>query len=890
VSDDDVTSGPSTSDATRVARSSAGAAPPPSTPTRFAPGSIIAGRYRLVALIGRGGMGEVYRAEDLTLDQPVALKFLPEHVAADPVHLAQFHNELRVARQVSHKNVCRLYDLGDADGRRFLTMEYVDGEDLASLLRRIGRIPEDKAIELARQLCAGLAAAHERGVLHRDLKPANVMIDGDGNVRLTDFGLAMAATDVDAIRAGTPQYMAPEQLISPSGGSGIHAGPLATVKTDIYALGLVLFEIFTGRRAYEEKAIPDLVKLHESGSIATPSAIVRDLDPAVERTIMRCLERDPARRPASALVVAAALPGGDPLAAALAAGETPSPDLLAAAGETEAIGVGRGVATLAFVVIGALAVAALSPRASIVGRVPLDKPPAVLADRAQDIVRSLGYTDPAADSASNFLVASDYLRWISESDHNPRRWDALKSGRPPALLFWYRTSPRLLVPGRSELGITPTDPPLTVSGMTVVVTDTQGRLQQFNAVPAQVDRTGAPAVSIRWEPLFDAAGLSMSAFTPVTPEWTPRTFADERAAWEGPLPDRPGQRVRVEAAAYRGRPVSLIIVGPWSRPTQMQAVPRSAAQSVVIAAATLLLVALIATATLLARRNVRARRADVRGAWRIALSVIVGYSISWLLAAHHVSDVSQEVNAFLASLGTTLVAAALLWVTYVAVEPYVRRFWPDGILGWTRLMSGYVRDSRVGRDVLAGCVFGVGLTLLELAYDLLPPLVGRTSAIPRFQSEVETLSGVSVTAAQVFDDIVSALFVGMFAVLGFVLLRLIFRRPSLAIVAFVLVLTLFQATQLLNSGTFVWIAAAFQASLIAILTVMVVRYGLLVTAIGFAVGNLLDDIPLTLALSHWSASTSSLSLAVMLTLAGFGFYAARAGQPLFGKIDSMANG
>ena len=145
---------------------------------RFAPGAIIAGRYRLVALLGRGGMGEVYRAEDLTLDQPVALKFLPEGVASDPARLTQFHNELRIARQVSHKNVCRLYDLGEADGRPFLTMEYVDGEDLAALLRRIGRLPQDKAIDIARQLCAGLAAAHERGVLHRDLKPANVMLDG----------------------------------------------------------------------------------------------------------------------------------------------------------------------------------------------------------------------------------------------------------------------------------------------------------------------------------------------------------------------------------------------------------------------------------------------------------------------------------------------------------------------------------------------------------------------------------------------------------------------------------------------------------------------------------------------------------------------------------------
>src|SRR5262245_7081738 len=187
-----------------------------STPTpataRFTPGAIIAGRYRLVSLLGRGGMGEVYRADDLTLDQPVALKFLPEGVAASETRLAHFHNELRVARQVSHKNVCRLYDLGDADGRRFLTMEYVDGEDLSSSLRRFGRMPPDKAIQIARQLCAGVAAAHERGVLHRDLKPANVMLDGNGDVRITDFGIATAAADAGAEIAGTPQYMAPEVL------------------------------------------------------------------------------------------------------------------------------------------------------------------------------------------------------------------------------------------------------------------------------------------------------------------------------------------------------------------------------------------------------------------------------------------------------------------------------------------------------------------------------------------------------------------------------------------------------------------------------------------------------------------------------------------------------
>src|SRR5271167_1296847 len=149
---------------------------------RFAPGSMVGDRYRVVALLGHGGMGEVYRAEDLKLSQVVAIKFLPPAFSDDPATLARFHSEVRVARQVSHPNVCRVFDIGDADGVPFLTMEYIDGEDLSSLVRRIGRLPQDKAIEVSRQICAGLAAAHERGVIHRDLKPANLMLDGAGKI------------------------------------------------------------------------------------------------------------------------------------------------------------------------------------------------------------------------------------------------------------------------------------------------------------------------------------------------------------------------------------------------------------------------------------------------------------------------------------------------------------------------------------------------------------------------------------------------------------------------------------------------------------------------------------------------------------------------------------
>jgi len=318
----------------------------------------LASRYRIIERVGQGGMGEVYHADDLTLDQAVALKFLPEELSRTPKALARLRSEVRMARQISHPNLCRVYDIGEAEGFQFLSMEYIQGEDLRSLLRRIGRLPEDKAVEIAAQLASGLAAAHDEGVLHRDLKPANVMIDERGQARITDFGLAAAAGTVESqdIRSGTPAYMAPEQW----------AGEEVTERSDIFSLGLVLYELFTGQRAFDDRTRDELTP---------PSSIVANFDPAVEKLILQCLSEDPARRPPSAASVRAAIPGRDQLAVAVARGETPAPALVAEAGDYAGVAPAVAWTCLVAVVVALAGTVWLRGQTRLAQIVPLPKSP-----------------------------------------------------------------------------------------------------------------------------------------------------------------------------------------------------------------------------------------------------------------------------------------------------------------------------------------------------------------------------------------------------------------------------------------------------------------------------------------------------------------------------------
>jgi serine/threonine protein kinase len=266
---------------------------------RFPPGTVLAQRYRITHQIGRGGMGEVYCAEDLELEQLVAIKVLPAAWEKDAARLERLRSEVRLARSVTHPNVCRVYDIGEAEGRRFVSMELIEGEDLDALLRRIGHLPVNRATEIGIQICHGLAAIHENGVLHRDLKPANLMLDTRGCVRIADFGLASMvekATEHGMVQ-GTPAYMAPEQF----------GAQEVSIQSDIYALGLILHKLYTGKPAFGGKSAMELFRQRVEAPPPPPSALISDIPPGIDAIIVRCLAPEPRERPASARAIASAL-------------------------------------------------------------------------------------------------------------------------------------------------------------------------------------------------------------------------------------------------------------------------------------------------------------------------------------------------------------------------------------------------------------------------------------------------------------------------------------------------------------------------------------------------------------------------------------------------------
>ena len=833
----------------------------------FAPGSMVADRYRVVSLLGRGGMGEVYGADDLKLGQRVALKFLPTDRGKSTSWRDQFYAEVRMARQVSHPNVCRVYDVGESDGRLFLSMEFVDGEDLASLLRRIGRLPDDKAVEVAQQLCAGLAAAHRSGVLHRDLKPSNVMIDGKGRARITDFGLAIAASEADqqTSPAGTPGYLAPELL----------AGAAPSIQSDLYALGLVLYELFTGKKAFDASSLAEFHRKQSETNPTPPSSVVKNFDPLVERAILRCLDRDASQRPRSALSVAASLPGGDPLASALAAGETLSPEMVAAAGPQGSLRKPVAWACLVVALILILGTSTLlAPRNMDWGLAPMNKSPEVLADRAQDLAQKLGYS-VALDRASWVASDKDYLRYAT---HNSSRkdWKRTPAGHawPSPVSFWYRQSPRWMTPGaQSPNGpprVTQWNPPYETSGMVALRLDMQGNLLFLRGVPPQVE-TGGPRPDLNWGLLFAEAGLDKTSFVPASPKWVPPDPFDVRADWEGHLPDRPDLLLHVTAAAYHGVPVYFQLIAPWDEPWRGDPSSQSrmpASSDIFTMAWPMLMVGYLLVAGYFARRNVRRGRGDAKGAFRLASFAILANCVYGLFVYHYVPQ-AEYISVQFILLGAPLLFALLAWLGYMALEPYARHSWPRLMISWQRLLNGRFRDPLVGRDALLGIVAGSAMGAIFLG-------VGALSS-NSVASPVDGYFGQGLlpSIGHCFLLLFAASFYALFYFALLSVMTGLLRRPRFGLVAFALIMLLLNAqTTALDFALAVLFVVVFLA--------VMVRVGLVAAAAFFFILLTLSTSP-PLILDQWYAGRAVIALLLPLTLLFWGFYVSLGSQPVFGS-------
>ena len=813
---------------------------------RFPPGSLLGERYRVVALVGRGGMGEVYRASDLKLNQGVALKFLPAAIASRPGLLERFHGEVRIARQVSHPNVCRVYDIGEIEGSAFISMEYVDGEDLGSLLRRIGRLPNDKAIEIARKLCAGLAAAHAKGVLHRDLKPANIMIDGRGQVLIMDFGLAAVADQVAGaeVRNGTPAYMAPEQL----------AGKEVSERSDIYALGLVLYEVFTGQKAY---------KTTDRSSIPSAVSIVRDVDPAIERVIARCLDPDPAKRPQSALALARMLPGGDPLAEALAAGDTPTPAMVAASEEIGALSVRSIVACMAVIVLGLAVLVFGTSRNNLVNLAPFPYSPEVLSQKAQEIAARLGYLEAPVDRTERW-AESEYIAW-AEKNLKPEEYRRLlPQGQPATHWFIYNQSPRYITPADPFDYIRQNDSS-NVPGLIAMRLDPQGRLVGWRAIPPPTGAVASqgpssPGPAMDWNKVFEAAGLDRSQWAPAESQQIPESAFDQRAAWTGTYPGAPNIPLRIEAAAWGPQLVAFAIAGPWTR-----APGTEAARTTLPLPLILLITVIYVSAILLALRNLRTGRGDQSGATRLAVFVFVCLFANVILVNHHTPTIS-ELGFLIDLLGFGLFLAGFVWAMYMALEPFVRRHWPQALISWTRLLSGDIRNPVVAGHVLVGMAAAAGVSILfALQRQLLlslpaSPIIAHLDPL--------TLIGNRWFGGGAFP---TAITLGLFFFLF--VARLLLRRTWLAAAAMILFVGLTQD----NTPSATAIAVRTLADTALILSG--VRFGLLpMTLVLFFEIN---SFPFTTNISVWYAKLGWLQIALTLGVAVWAFRNALGGRKIW---------
>jgi serine/threonine-protein kinase len=849
----------------------------------MAPGTLLAGRYRIVAPIGRGGMGQVYRAEDLRLGETVALKFLPESLANDPAWLGRFYSEVRTAREVTHPNVCRVHDLvetEDAAGRHicFLTMEYVDGENLADLIRRFGRLPTEKGMEIAAQITAALAAAHQKGVLHRDIKPANVLIDGRGQAKLADFGLAIAG---DAARAGevagTPGYIAPEVL---------KLG-LATGKSDLYSLGVVLYELLTGKRAFKDGRLTTAGVRHYAPEVPI----------AAEKIIEQSMDPDPARRPVSIVELQTAFPAQDALQAALARGETPSPEMVAASGDEQPLALWKAWALVGATIAFMLSIWLISPKGSFLGTAPPQLSAEEMRGRAQQYLRDFGYSTSHIVQVSYLDINDELLDWVSQVGTRAQKQNLANAVQGSLALTYRQSADQNLLPSNG-VPLNPDDPSPLLPSMQFAEVDSDGHLTHFlanpvgggeseesplglqsaptekEAHPEGMDTESTVTGTADWAPVIAATGLDPSTLQPDKATFVPPFAFNQIRAWKASYPGHAETQVRLEVAAWQGKLVYLHVVGPWDDlPDQFTIVRYTRGIFLFMTGAALLIGAW------LAMHNLRRKRGDVRSATRLALFSLALSVGTFLLGLPFASrSMGDYFQSFLNCMAGALLIAGGLWLTYVAIEPLTRRRIPSLLVASSLILQGKWKKPRVGKEILLGTAVGVMLEVYfyichTIEWRLLP---GGTLNVP---DRVRAMLGFREFLASILAESTNQLvYVATLAVLFLVFLLLVRRRWVAAIIT-----VLFIIAQGSTRGALVP-ALVVLAGLAIAETILLVRVGLIAAITAAFVNTIADNAPWPHDLGNWMSTSMVLTVLTVLAVAGSGFWLAIGDQRMFGTM------
>ena len=528
------------------------------------------------------------------------------------------------------------------------------------------------------------------------------------------------------------------------------------------------------------------------------------------------------------------------------------------------------LATLLAVAAGLAVMLVLALRTSPFDVIRPELSPEVLAQKAREALARIGYETRPRDEAYGFEWDREFVDYAKGKDAPPQ-WTRLLSERPSPLAFWYRRSNEaligyafhsdLLVPGIVDRG----DPPPIQSGMINARFDYQGHLLFLEAIPPQRSETPTAPAPVDWSPIFQLAGIDQLQLQPVDPQWNWLAASDSRAAWTGVWPGS-GRPLRIEAAALGGRVVGFQAGGPWQTPWRM-ADPSEASTSIYLVVLMALALLILVGSGVLARRNIRDGRGDRRGALRLGATMTIVLLALWICTTHLVADVVM-IATLLVAVATAVAYGVLIWTLYLALEPLVRRHWPQVLVSWTNVLAGRATDPVVGRDVLIGVGLGVWFAVLFRA----TALAFTNDSVVSFVGDIgdaNVLLGLRGALGGALGEVPYTIRNVLLYFFVLFVMRVVFRRGWLAGLAFTLALAA------LNSGTEPHaVNGAIGLLYYGSAAFVIVRWGLLPLAVGTFVNSLLFDIVATSDTSAWYFGNNFVLIAIVAGLAVWGFWKA----------------